>query len=486
MADNGELERLGRERDLYRSLLGRDEGVDPKTMLSTILEVAVRSANATRGLVAVYSDAWEPGDAPLWQVGMGSGFSQRLIHDTLASGRAAHVASLSGHPAYAQGRSVLSGNLQSALCTPLSGVLGVLYLQDREGGGSFTGLDFARITELVTVVGPALRRGLRQGAIADPSDPTSPWRHGGRFAGLVGKSPAFAKVLETAVRLADLPGSAVVFGPQGTGRSALAAAIHQASPRARQPLVRVGCAALVDRPTADEVLGSVEGGGLLARARGGTLVLDDVDRLSKAVLARVLPLFERTLDGEVPLVRVVATFAGSGLDRTVPHHRDLLGVISGSVTLPSLAERAADIPLLVEHFGEAAESAGLYVWPGLTEEAAAFLASQPWPGNLIQLQDAVERLAAASSNDGPIQEAAARLVLGAKRTERRVGVDRFGVVLSWEDAKDLMLGEYLRQVLEVHGWNRTLTATALGMRRTHIPYLMQRYGVRPPDDDTES
>ncbi len=485
MGDNSELERVGRERDLYRSLLLREESVDPKAMLSTILEVAVRSANATRGLVAVYSDAWAPGDAPLWQVNIDSGFSQRVIHDTLASGRAAHVASLSGHPTYATGPSVVFGNLQSALCVPLQGVLGVLYLQDREGGGSFTGLDVVRITELVGVVGPALRRSLRQGAIADPSDPTSPWRHGGRFAGLVGKSPAFAKVLETAVRLADLPGSAIVFGAPATGRSALAAAIHQASPRARQPLVRVACGALLDRSTADEVLGTVEGSGQLARARGGTLVLDDLDRLSKPVLARVLPLFERTLDGEAPAVRVVATFAGSGLDRSVPHHRDLLAAISGSVTLPSLADRAADVPLLAEHFGEVAESAGLYLWPGLTEEAAAFLASQPWPGNLLQLQEAVERLAAASSRDGPISEAAARHVLGAKRTERRVGVDRFGVVLRWEDAKDLMLGEYLRQVLEVHGWNRTLTGIALDIRRPHVSYQMQRYGVRAPVDDPE-
>jgi formate hydrogenlyase transcriptional activator len=228
--------------------------------------------------------------------------------------------------------------------------------------------------------------------------------------GMIGASRGLHEVLERIARVAAADSTVLIAGETGTGKELVARAIHAGSPRARRALVKVSCAALPEGLVASELFGHEKGAftGALERRRGrfelangGTIFLDEVGELPAPVqvaLLRVLQEreFER-VGGHETLrtdARVVAA-TNRNLEEAVREGRfrsDLFFRLNVfGIRVPPLRERAEDVPLLAEYFASRfGRKVGKPV-RGIGESAMAALGAYHWPGNIRELQNAVER-----------------------------------------------------------------------------------------------
>lgn len=227
---------------------------------------------------------------------------------------------------------------------------------------------------------------------------------------LVGNSPALQQLLGMIDKVARSHATVLIQGETGTGKELVANAIHAASPRSHRSLVKVNCAALPEPLLESELFGHERGAftgadrqrvGRFELANGGTLFLDEIGDMSlptQAKLLRVLQeqTFER-VGGEKSLsvdVRLIAA-TNKHLETEVREHRfrdDLfyrLNVVN--IALPPLRERAEDILLLANHFLQRyAKELGKPIG-GIDAAANALLAQYPWPGNIRELENTIER-----------------------------------------------------------------------------------------------
>ena len=229
-------------------------------------------------------------------------------------------------------------------------------------------------------------------------------------AGIIGASAGLREVLERVSRVAATGSTVLITGETGTGKELVARAIHAGSPRARRPLVKVNCAAMPEGLVASELFGHERGAftGALERRRGrfelaagGTIFLDEAGELPAPVqvaLLRVLQEreFERVGGSETLRTdaRVIAA-TNRNLEEAVGEGRfrsDLFFRLNVfPIRVPALRERTEDIPLLAEYW---ASRYSRTIGKGIRridESAMAALCAYPWPGNIRELQNAVER-----------------------------------------------------------------------------------------------
>ena len=229
---------------------------------------------------------------------------------------------------------------------------------------------------------------------------------------LLGRSRAMQSVFDQIAAVAASEATVLLMGESGSGKELAARAIHWNGPRRARPFIAVNCAAIPDTLLESELFGHEKGAftgaerrrrGLFAEASGGTLFLDEIADMSLALQAKLLRALQdktvRPVGGneETRLdVRVIsatnrdlASRVGSGTFREDLYYR--LAVIP--IRLPSLRERREDIPLLAQHFLQRA--AARLSKPALrfSDEAMDWLVKQPWPGNVRQLENVVERAA---------------------------------------------------------------------------------------------
>jgi two-component system response regulator HydG len=231
------------------------------------------------------------------------------------------------------------------------------------------------------------------------------------FEGIKGVSPAMQGIFEIVRRVAPTNISVLIEGPSGTGKELLARAIHNNSRRRDKPFKPVNCAGLTETLLESELFGHVKGAftgantdrkGLFEIADKGTLFLDEIGDMPLTMQAKLLRVLE---DGiVVPVgsskatvvdVRIISA-TNHSLTRLIERRdfrEDLYFRIRGvNISLPPLRERAADIPILAEHFlQEAAEETGLHV-TGFTDAAMDILVGFEWPGNIRQLRNAVRTM----------------------------------------------------------------------------------------------
>jgi two-component system response regulator HydG len=231
-----------------------------------------------------------------------------------------------------------------------------------------------------------------------------------RFGEIIGTSPRMQEVYRLIEGVATATSTVLILGDSGTGKELVARAIHQRSPRAKQPFVAINCAAIPRELVESELFGHVRGAftgaqsaraGLFETAHGGTLFLDEIGDLPLAAQVKLL----RTLqEGEVKRVgsdetktvdvRVVAATnidlhsrIEAGTFRKDLYYR--LNVIP--LSLPSLAERREDIPLLAHHFMQKVSLRMQRPPKRLSEGALAAMRAYAWPGNVRELEHAIER-----------------------------------------------------------------------------------------------
>ncbi|MCB2018963.1 MAG: sigma 54-interacting transcriptional regulator [Hydrogenophaga sp.] len=297
--------------------------------------------------------------------------------------------------------------------------------------------------------------------------------------GLIGRSEAFQRMLRLVSRVAPSRASVLLLGESGTGKELVARAVHEASPRASKPLVAVDCSSLPENLFESELFGHERGaftgaatarGGLVEAASGGTLFLDEVGDIPLPMQVKLLRLLETGTYrrvGSTELrhadIRVVAA-THRDLDRMVADgqfREDLYYRLSTfPIPLPPLRERTGDLALLAPALLERV-AAPRHL--RLSDEAMKLLEAQPFPGNVRELRNLLERTALLC--DGDVIEA--EQVREAIATGRRSTSSQAPIAetVSADPPLDLRSAELatLRERLARHRGNRAQLAAELGI-----------------------
>jgi DNA-binding NtrC family response regulator len=299
----------------------------------------------------------------------------------------------------------------------------------------------------------------------------------------VGRAPAFRRVVDRALKLADRNLPVLVRGETGSGKELLASLLHTGSGRKSAPLVRFNCAAIARELAESELFGHARGAftgavgahkGYFAQADGGTLVLDEIAEFPPPLQAKLLRALQfgeiQPVGGAVIKVdvRVVACT-----------HRDLRAEVKAGrfredllyrlavveLTMPSLSERREDVPLLAEVFARAAAERFGLEGVTLDAELLAALSARAYPGNVRELENIVTRLVALSDGGrlgkGLLDEPAG---LAPESGSFREQVERLERTL-------------LTQALATAAGNQSEAARQLGLSRPTFLDKLKRYGL---------
>jgi DNA-binding NtrC family response regulator len=321
----------------------------------------------------------------------------------------------------------------------------------------------------------------------------------GHFDDLIGESRVMQSLRERVLRAARSSAGVLVRGERGTGKELVARAIHRASPRAKAVLERLNCAAVPAELIESELFGHEAGAftgatkqrrGKFERANGGTIFLDEVGDMPLAMQAKLLRVLQEQeierVGGNTTFkidVRVVAATnkdlveaCAKGSFRADLYDR--LNVVP--LELPPLRARREDIPRLAEHFLVAARKANARPAMTLTPPAVLALTRHPFPGNVRELRNLMERLVILNPDDAVTAEDVERSV-GAGGAASKAGLYQPGVpfrVLSEQAERSIV-----EEALAHHGGQMAATARALGLERSHLYKKARALGLRGDKDD---
>jgi two-component system, NtrC family, nitrogen regulation response regulator NtrX len=306
---------------------------------------------------------------------------------------------------------------------------------------------------------------------------------------LIGESPAFKRILEQATQVARSDARVLLMGESGTGKELIAAHLHQESPFASGPFIKVNCAAIPVELLESELFGHERGAftgatscrrGKFELADGGSIFLDEVGDLhetSQAKLLRVLQEgeFQRVGGGETlhATVRVI-----SATNQDLPFlvkqkkfRQDLyyrLSVVP--IRVPPLRERMEDVPLLGENFLEDFCRRNNFKSKRIEDDVWTALRAYRWPGNVRELRNVIERMAILSFSE--------IITMESVPMEIRIPPET-GLRASLEEARDNAERNQIRQVLENTAWNVSAAARALGIDRTRLHKRIRALGLTP-------
>jgi formate hydrogenlyase transcriptional activator len=306
---------------------------------------------------------------------------------------------------------------------------------------------------------------------------------------LIGSSAKFQTVLDQINMVARVDSAVLVQGETGTGKEVIAQAIHEASPRRQNRFVALNCAAIPSSLLESELFGHERGAftGAVAQTMGrfqsadrGTLFLDEIGDLPLELQPKLLRAlqeqqFERLGGGRTFQVdvRVIAA-TNQDLWRMVQERKfraDLyyrLNVFP--ITLPPLREREDDIPLLIEHFvHKFAKKQGKSI-DRIPEEVVGILKRHNWPGNIRELQNVIERAVIVTTGS----------ILELQATERMTLRVRSTPVIQARTLEELERA-HITETLRATNWvvgGRRGAAAKLGLARTTLIAMMQRFGIR--------
>jgi DNA-binding NtrC family response regulator len=306
---------------------------------------------------------------------------------------------------------------------------------------------------------------------------------------IVGNAPVMQRVFEVVDQVAPSKATVLITGESGTGKELVANAIHQRSPRAGKPFVKLHCAALAESLLESELFGHEKGSftGAMARkegrfeiASGGTLFLDEIGEISPTIQVKLLRFlqeheFERV--GGTQTIRVdVRVIAAT--------NRNLLDAIAGgrfredlyyrlnvvSLEMPSLRERKSDIPALASFFVDRYAKANDKVIEGCSPAAMEMLVGYNWPGNVRELENAIERAVVLStgstieakhlpSSVKPVAADGMPIVPGAKMED----LERYAIL----------------ETLKATGGSTSRAADMLGISTRTIQYRLHQYNEAP-------
>jgi DNA-binding NtrC family response regulator len=356
--------------------------------------------------------------------------------------------------------------------------------------------------ELLSKVARAVRHleTLRKSLVADTYYSTA-------SVTMIGKSAPMVDVYKVVAKAAISKSTVLIIGDSGTGKELVAKAIHENSERVQNPFVTVNCCAIVETLLESELFGHAKGSftgaiankrGLFEEAHGGTLFLDEIGDISHTMQVKLLRVLQ---EGEIKPV-------GASIGRTVDvrviaaTHRDLDALVKEgkfredlyyrlkvlSIHVPSLKKRKEDIPDLVKFFlAKSNQKTGRQI-VAVSEEAMSFLCEYPWPGNIRELENTMERAVALTNTnvlypeDFPPEIQVAKATesadeeqergskqLGRSQTQSQVGIRTH----SLEELEKI----HIIKTLNETNFNKSRTAEILGIDRVTLYRKAHRYGI---------
>ncbi|HOC60158.1 MAG TPA: sigma-54 dependent transcriptional regulator [Smithellaceae bacterium] len=347
------------------------------------------------------------------------------------------------------------------------------------------------IEELKQIVRQAL---LKKGLVTEPQS-SKKEKPPIRFCGMIGISREMAKIYATIQKVADTPANILILGESGTGKELVARAIHSNSSRARMPFMAINSGGIPENLLESELFGYMKGSftgaysdraGLFELAKGGTVFLDEIGELPPVLQVKLLRVvqektFRRIGGGEDIKVDVrIISATNQNLKEKVKKgefREDLffrLNVIP--ISMPPLRERKEDIPLLTRHFIEHyAHEFGKEIRT-ISSYAMELLMKYPFPGNIRELENIIERGVAMETSNIILPE---NLLLcanedeAAKNTEPDIPAEGMDLNAELERIEKRIIEKALQKTRGV----KTRAAELLGVTNDSLKYRIEKLGV---------
>jgi len=323
-----------------------------------------------------------------------------------------------------------------------------------------------------------------------------------QIEGIIGQDPAIMDIIRIVQKVAPSNSTVLIQGESGTGKEVIARAIHRLSPRGQRPFVAINCSAIPDTLIENELFGHERGAftgaterkiGLIESADKSTLFLDEIADLNIGLQAKLLRVLQerevRRVGGNESVhvdVRLLAA-SNRNLAEEVAEDRfreDLYYRVNVvTITLPPLRDRRSDIPLLAHHSLERFAQISNGRPKELTREAMEVLLDYSWPGNVRQLESAIERATLLCEGDKILprdlpQEVLRRKAVG--KTEKARASDRFEIPdegINFEQfERDMII-----QAMEKCDWVIAKAAKKLGMSYRTLQYRLDKFGLGKPE-----
>lgn len=473
-----ELERLKwYERILKLSQRASKESLE--SICQYLMDDAISAASAEAGYLILFDDK---GHAHINLARRGNRedipageqhFSETILKRSIEMESPVILDDASTHPDFGQAKSVIAGQLKSVLVLPLffeKKAIGAIYLENKNQSAYFSAHLLELLTLFSTQAAVLLHSKIREeGAKAQDAQVTPQ-------NGVASKNQKVQEVFKQAQAVARTESSVLVLGETGTGKEVLARHIHDLSPRSNQNFVAINCSAIPETLIESELFGYKKGAftgavadrpGLIKKADGGTLFLDEIGDLPLHMQAKLLRVLQ-----ERNYIPVGSTKEEKSDFRLVAAtHRPLEGSVDQgffrqdlffrintvTFTLPALRDRPEDILNLAQFFvARAAEEHGRPL-EGIDESGAAALLNFDWPGNIRQLQNAIQRAVVL------VEEGSQKTKLSSEDFSFLQQAPTPTDLPSLSDAKDEFIKNYVKKAILIHKGNKTRAAKALGV-----------------------
>lgn len=308
-----------------------------------------------------------------------------------------------------------------------------------------------------------------------------------RYSEIIGQSNTMQKIFQTIDRVARTDANVLILGENGTGKEMIARAIHRNSPRQKENFASVDLGSITETLFESELFGHKKGSftdakedraGRFELANGGTLFLDEIGNLSMPLQAKLLTVLQNrkvsrvgsNKDTPINIRLICAT--NMPLYEMVKENRfrqDLLYRINTiEIEIPPLRERLEDIPLLAHHFLKHYAEKYQKTVSKISEAAMTRMHKHPWPGNIRELQHAIER-AVIMSNNSVLQPEDFNFTPSAGKEEGQLNLDQYNL----EEVEKLLI----RKVLKKFNGNITQAASELGLTRSSLYRRLEKYGL---------